>query len=279
MIEFLQALPHSPTLQRALVAGLLASMACGVVGTYVVVRRITYIAGGITHCVLGGIGAAVYLNKVHGWTWLEPIHGATFAALLAAGIIGVVSLRLKQREDTIISALWTMGMATGILFVTLTPGYAQDLMGYLFGDIAMASLSNLYLLAGLDLIVLVLALLFYKQFLAVCYDEQFARVRGVNVEGFYLLLLAMTALTVVLVTTIVGVLLVIALLTLPVAVGGYFARRLWHVMALAVGLSSLFTVLGLGMSYGPQWPTGASIVLLAGGVYLILTAAKLLLGK
>ncbi len=279
MIEYLTDLGHSTTVQRALVAGLLASTACGVVGTYVVVRRITYIAGGITHCVLGGIGAAIYLNKVHGWTFLEPIHGATFAALLAAAIIGFVSLRLKQREDTIISALWAMGMALGILFIELTPGYSAGLMGYLFGDIALVSLSNLYLLAGLNVLVIALALLFYKQFLAVCYDEQFARARGVHVEGFYLLLLGMTALTVVLVTTVVGILLVIALLALPVAIGSYFAGRLWQVMGLAAALSCLFTVLGQGMAYRPGWPTGATIVLLAGGTFLILTLARSLIRK
>jgi zinc transport system permease protein len=274
MIEYLTELPTSGTLLRALAAGLLASMACGVVGTYVVVRRITYIAGGITHCVLGGIGAAIYLRKVHGWDFLEPIHGATVAALLAAAVIGLVSLRLKQREDTIISALWAMGMATGILFIELTPGYAADLMGYLFGDIALVSLSSLYLLVGLNVLVVGLALLFYKQFLAVCYDEQFARARGVNVEAFYMLLLGLTALTVVLVTTVVGILLVIALLTIPVAVASFFGRRLWHVMLLAAGLSCFFTILGQAMAYRPGWPTGATIVLLAGGAYLILTAAN-----
>ena len=115
MSEFLDALWSLPVLQRAVLTGLLASVACGVVGSYVVVRRITYLAGGIAHCVLGGLGAAVYLRKVHGWEWMDPLYGAVASALLAAVIMGVVSLRFRQREDTVISALWAIGMAAGVL--------------------------------------------------------------------------------------------------------------------------------------------------------------------
>ena len=139
MSEFLEALRTTPLIQRALLTGLLASIACGVVGTYVVVRRITYVAGGIAHCILGGLGAAVYLRKVHAWAWLDPLYGAVAAALLAAVVIGIVTLRLKQREDTIISALWAIGMAAGVLFIWATPGYKEHLMSYLFGNIAIVS--------------------------------------------------------------------------------------------------------------------------------------------
>ena len=276
MMEYLEALAMSPLMQSALLAGLLASLACGVVGTYVVVRRITYIAGGIAHCVLGGLGGALYLNKVQGWTWLQPIHGAIAAALAAAGAIAWVTLRLRQREDTVISALWAGGMSAGVIFLYMTPGYAQDLLAYLFGDITIVSSGRLWLLVALDGVVLVLAALFYKQFLAVCCDEEFARVRGVRTEGYYLLLLGLTAVTVVLLATVVGILLVIALLTLPVAVASLAARRLWHMMLLAAVLSALLTASGMAISYAPGWPAGPVIVLLAVGVYVVaLVAASL----
>ncbi|MFW5839984.1 MAG: metal ABC transporter permease, partial [Planctomycetota bacterium] len=126
MTEYFQQLARSGLMQQTLLAGLLASVACGVVGSYVVVRRITYIAGGIAHCVLGGIGGAIYLRSVMGWSWLSPLHGALVAALAAAGIIGLVSLRLQQREDTVISAMWALGMSTGLIFLTRTPEYTQD---------------------------------------------------------------------------------------------------------------------------------------------------------
>jgi zinc transport system permease protein len=267
--EFLDAAAHYAFVQYALLAGVLASVACGIVGTYVVVRRITYLAGGISHCVLGGLGAALYFQRVHGWHWLTPLVGAIIAALAAAMIIGLVSLRAKQREDTVIGALWAVGMAVGVLFIAKTPGYSQDLMSYLFGNILMVSPGDLWLMAALDALVVVLGLVFYNQFLAVCFDEEFARVRGMRVEFYYLLLLGLTALTVVLLVTVVGIILVIALLTLPVAVAGHFARRLWQMMALATVFSILFTTAGLAISYKPDLPAGATIIVLAGAVYLV----------
>lgn len=276
MSEFLDALRTQSFMQFALLAGLLASVACGVVGTYVVVRRITYIAGGISHCVLGGIGAAVFLQRVHGWH-ITPLVGAVVAAMGAALIIGFVSIRAKQREDTVIGALWAIGMAAGVLFIARTPGYTQDLMSYLFGNILMVTREDLWLIAGLDAVVLAVALLFYKPLLAVCFDEEFARVRGLNVEFYYLVLLCLTALTVVLLITVVGIVLVIALLTLPVAVAGHFARRLWQMMALATVLSMIFTTAGLAVSYGPDLPAGATIIIIAGAAYLLTAVGHRLL--
>ena len=269
MSEFLDAVVHYPFVQYALLAGVLASIACGIVGTYVVVRRITYIAGGISHCVLGGIGAALYCQKALGWEAFHPLYGAVAAALIAAAIIGLVSLRAKQREDTVIGALWAIGMATGVLFIAKTPGYSQDLMSYLFGNILMVAQADLWLIAALDLFVVAVGILFYNQFLAVCFDEEFARVRGIRVEFYYLLLLGLTALTVVLLVSVVGIVLVIALLTLPVAVAGFFSRRLWHMMILSAVFTILFTTAGLAISYKPDLPAGATIIVLAGAVYLV----------
>ena len=280
MSEFIEALldPANTFLRCALLTGALASVACGVVGSFVVVRRITYIAGGIAHCVFGGLGAAYYLDRVHGfqiylpfrgWLPLHPLHGAIVAALIAALIIGWVSLRAHQREDTVISALWAIGMATGVLFIHITPGYGQDLMSYLFGSILLVSPREIWLIAVLDVIIVGATLLFYKQFLAVCFDEEFARLRGVNVEFYYLLLLCLTALAVVLLIGVVGIVMVIALFTLPVAVAGHFTRTLWHMMILAALLSMVLTSSGLALSYPLGLHAGATTVILAGMTYLI----------
>lgn len=256
-------------LQYALAAGLLASLACGVVGPYVAARRISYLAGAMAHSVLGGLGAARYMQVVHGWDWLTPLMGAYASGLLAALVMGLTSLKAKEREDTAIGAIWAIGMAAGVLFMAATPGYGADLMGYLFGNILMVTPRDLWLMAGLDLAALAVGLGFYNQLLAVCFDEEFARLRGLNVEAYYLLLLGLTAVTVVLLSTVVGIIMVIALLTLPAAVAGRLADRLWAIMAWAVLLCLLFTSGGLALSYGPDLPAGAMIILLAGAVYLL----------
>ena len=273
MVEFLQALwaPENAFLRLALLAAVLASVACGVVGSYVVSRRITYIAGGVAHSVLGGMGLAKYLNVVHGWDWLQPLHGAVAAALAAAMIIGLVSMRARQREDTVISAVWAIGMALGILFIGATPGYREELVSYLFGNILMVTARDVWLIAALDLVVLGIVCAFYRQLVAVCFDEEFARLRGINVEAYYLLLLCLTALTVVSLVTVVGIVMVIALLALPAATAGNFSKTLWQMMALATLFSILFTTFGLALSYGPDLPAGATIVTLAGGVYLLVS--------
>ena len=270
MGEFISALfdPQIPFFRYAFLSGIAASVAFGIVGTYVVTRRITYIAGAISHCVLGGIGASLYFRAVMKWDWLNPMYGAVFAALLAALIIGFVSLRAKQREDTVIGALWSVGMAAGILFIAKTPGYV-DPMSYLFGNILLVSKQDLALVLGLDALVLVLALLFYNKFLAVCFDEKFARLRGINVEFYYLLLLCLTALTVVLLVTVVGIVMVIALLTLPAAVAGQFSSRLWKMMLLSICFSMFFTSAGIALSYESNLPSGPVIIVIAGLSYLL----------
>lgn len=269
MGDFFADLANYRFLQYALLASVLVSVASGVVGAYVVVRRITYIAGSIAHCVLGGLGAAKYLQIVHGWQWFSPMYGAAATAVLAAIIIGLVTIKAKQREDTVIGALWAIGMAAGVLFIARTPGYQEDVMSYLFGDILLVERHDLWLIAGLDAAVVLLGILFYNKFLAVCFDEEFARLRGVRVEFYYLLLLCLTALTVVLMMKVVGIVMVIALLTLPAAVAGYFARTLWQMMILGILLSMAFTTSGLVLSYRPNLPAGATIIVLAGLAYLL----------
>jgi zinc transport system permease protein len=277
MVDFLNAVFEFGFLRNAVAAGLLAAVACGVVGSFVVARRISYVAGGIAHSVLGGMGAAGYFAAVHRWDWITPLHGAVVAALLAALLIGWVSLRARQREDTIIGAVWAVGMAVGILFISQTPGYNQELMSYLFGNILMVSEGDLLVMLGLDVLIVAVALVFYHRFLAVCFDAEFARVRGIRVERYYLLLLCLSALTVVVLVTVVGVVLVIALLTLPVAVAGSVFRSFRAIMLGAVLYCAVFTVTGLGLSYHTDFPAGASIVLLAGLAYILAMSGRWLI--
>ena len=154
MIDFLHTLlnPDLPFLRNALIAGLLASIAFGMVGTYVVTRRITYIAGAIAHCILGGIGIALYIKYKVGLEWVNPMGGALCAAIFAALLLGLVSQYAHEREDTLIGALWTVGMAVGLLFIAQTPGYV-DPMSYIFGNILLIGTQDLWLIAGLDILI------------------------------------------------------------------------------------------------------------------------------
>jgi len=274
MIEFFQALGRYNFIQYAFITGLLASIVCGVIGSIVVTRRITYVAGAMAHFVLGGMGLARYLQVTQGWDWLEPIHGAIVSAIAAAIIIGSVRLRRREREDTIIGALWAIGMAVGIIFISRTPGYNQDLMSYLFGNILMVSASDITLLIILDIVTLGITAAFYSKLVAVCFDEEHARLRGINVELYYILLLILAALTVVVLISVVGIVMVIALLTLPAAIAGQFSRTLGSMMIGATILSMLFTTGGLALSYQPNLPAGATIILLSGLVYILTTAFK-----
>ena len=267
MTGFTQALLTDGFLQNALLAALLASFGCGVIGTYVVVKRIGYMAGGIAHAVLGGMGVAYFLGR-------DPLLGAMVAAILAALVIGWVSLRWKQHEDNIIGALWAVGMAVGILFIARTPGYNVDLMSYLFGNILMVSRTALVVMTILDAIVTGLVVLFYKEFLAVCFDEEFARIRGVNASAFYLLLLCMVAVTVVSLIQVVGLILVIALFTLPAATARQFVGSVAGMMIGACVLGAIFSVAGLAVSFNTNLPSGATIILLAGFTYFVSLAAK-----
>jgi len=270
MIEFFDALrnPDIPFFRYALVVGLLASVSLGIVGSYVVTRRITYIAAAISHCVLGGIGVAFYLNVVSGWTWCNPMYGALAAALLSAVVIGLVSLYARQREDTVISAVWALGMAIGLVFFYKAKFYSGA-MAYLFGDILLVSSRDVWTVLVMDAVVVALGLGFYPKLLALCFDEEFAELRGVRTKLLYMMLLCLTAVTVVLLVRVVGIVLVIALLTLPAAIAGHFARQLWQMMAVAVFCCMALVTTGIAVSYPLDLPSGPVIILIAGAAYLL----------
>jgi len=247
-------------IRNAVFTALIASVACGIIGVYVVVNRIVFLSDGISHAAFGGIGLGYFLG-------LNPIYAAiTFAVAVAVGV-GATSKKLGAREDTVIGVIWALGMAVGIIFVKLTPGYVPDLFSYLFGNILTVPRSDLIVMLVLDLILVLTVALLFKELLAISFDREFAQTLRLPVNLIYYILLTLVALTVVMLIRVVGVILVMALLTIPAAVSEIFTKRLVHMMFGAAALSLLFTLLGLWLSYLTNLPSGATIVLLASAVY------------
>jgi len=243
-------------MNNALMAGLLISVACGIVGTLIVVNRMVFISGGIAHAAYGGIGLALY-------TGIPPLAGAALFSVTSALVMGILSLRHRHRVDTIIGAVWAGGMAVGVILVDLTPGYGADLISYLFGSIMTVPTLDLWIMFALDVVVIVGAGLFHRWLLAMSYDEEFAASRGIPVTALYFLLLIVASLTVVMTIRAVGLILVIALLTIPPFIAERWTSSLTAMMAVAALLSAGFCVVGLELSYTFNLTSGASIILVA----------------
>lgn len=268
-MSFFAALATNPLLQAALIVGLLVSIVGGIVGSYVVVKRIVFISGGISHSILGGIGFFLWLERAQGVTWVSPLYGALIVAILSALIIGWFHLHYRQREDSVIAALWSIGMAAGVVFISQTPGFNVELTNYLIGNILWVSHSDLILLGILDIFVLVTTLCLHKKFLVICFDEEQAHLQGLPVNTLYMLLLVLTAITVVLLMQVVGIILVMTMLTIPAAMANLFTARLSFMMVLAVVISVLFSMGGTFAAFHFDWPVGATIALLAGLSYAV----------
>ena len=256
----------------------LASVSFGILGTLVVVRRVSSAAGAISHSVLGGIGIGLFCERALGIPWGGPLPGAILAALVSALGISWVSLRFQQREDTVIGAIWAVGMAIGLLFLSKTPGYA-DPMSYLFGNILLVSDTDLFLTALLGMAVLGVVAPFYREILALCFDESFAKVRNIKTEMLSLCILLLVALATVAMLRLVGLILVIALLTLPAAIACVFPMKLWKAMIFAGVLCLLLSWAGIIASYFLDLPTGSSIAVLAGAAYLVAIGLKARAGR
>jgi zinc transport system permease protein len=255
MIEALQF----DFIRHALIAGLLASVICGIMGTLVVVNRIVFLSGGIAHAAYGGIGLAFYC----GWPYMA---GTVGFSLVAAMGMAAVSLKAKHRADTVIGVIWAIGMAFGIILIDLSPGYNTDLMSYLFGSILTVPRADLAVMAGMALLIALLVTLYYKDLLALSYDEEFARIR---VTALYFALIAMLAVTIVMVIQVVGLILVIALLTIPPFIVERHARSLLGMMTGSSILGALFTVVGLFLSYRFNLTSGAAIIMVSGVAFVL----------
>ena len=244
-------------MRNALAAGLLAGVICGVMGSLVVVNRIVFLSGGIAHTAYGGIGMAFYF----GWPYLAGAIGFSFgAAMIMAG----VSIGAKHRADTIIGVIWAVGMAVGVIFVDLTPGYNTDLMSYLFGGILAVPKSDIGVMLAVALIITALATLYYHDLLALSYDEEFARIRGVPTRAFYFVMVGVLAVTVVLVIRVTGLILVIALLTIPPYIMEKRVKSLAGMMIGSSILGAVFIVSGLWLSWSFNFTSGAAIIMVGG---------------
>lgn len=269
MISFYEALMSNSLLLAAVLASLAASIVSGIIGSYVVVKRIVFISGSISHSVLGGIGLCLWLERAKGVEWISPLYGALGAAILSALIIGWIHLNYRQREDSVIAALWSIGMAVGVLFISQTPGFNVELTNFLIGNILWVTHWDLYILGALDLIVILLVACLHKRFLAICFDEEQARLQGLPVNALYLLLLVLIAVSIVLLIQVVGIILVMTMLTIPAAIANLLTGRLSSMMAIAILLSGGLCLSGMGIAYHLDWPAGATIGLLAGVAYVL----------
>ena len=267
MIEALQF----EFMRNALLAGLLASIVCGMIGTLIVVNRIVFLSGGIAHAAYGGIGIAFFFGWPH-------MVGTIGFSLIIAMIMAVITIKTKHRADTIIGVLWAVGMALGVILLDLTPGYNVDLMSYLFGSILSVPDSDLILMAAICVLVFLIVFYYYHDLLAMSYDEEFAQLRGVPVKFLYFLLIGMTALSIVMIIRVVGLILVIALLTIPPFIAEKFSKSLFQMMGVSTALCAIFSVTGLWLSYAFNLTSGASIIMVAAaGFFMSFIIERLIL--
>lgn len=243
-------------IQNAILAGLLVSFASGIIGSLIVVNRMVFLAGGIAHTSYGGIGLAVYFG-------LPIFLGASVFAVCAAILMAFITLNQRDKIDTFIGLIWAVGMAVGIIFVDLTPGYNVDLMSYLFGSILAVSSDDIEYMSILLAIIVLIVTFFYREILAISYDSEYASLRNINVKFFYTLILILSALTVVIAIKVVGLILVIALLTIPIYIGEKLSNSLGMMMFVSGILSACFTLSGLWFSYQFDVTSGASIILVS----------------
>jgi len=270
VIRFFTDMAVNPLLLTGVLGGILAAVACGMIGPYVITRRIVFLTGAIAHIVVGGVGAVLFLRYwfAPGLTWLEPLHGAVVAAVLAAVLVGLVQQYVKERLDTLIGALWATGMAVGIMLVKYTPGYQTEIFSYLFGNVSVVSAADVRLIAALDGVIIIIVALWHKRIFAVCLDEEYARLQGVNVLLTNIVLLCLVSLAVVALIRVVGLILVIALLSLPAAAAGHLTRRLFPMMAVSTVLCVLLTTVPRAAVYGTRIAPESAIVLAAVVAYL-----------
>jgi zinc transport system permease protein len=256
--------------QHAMLAALLMSVTCGIIGTYIVSRRMVFISGGITHASFGGVGIGYYLG-------FPPLAGAAVVAVISALTTENLTRRKVLRNDSIIAILWSLGMAIGIIFVYLSPGYAPNLMSYLFGSIITVTSTDLWLMLALAFTVVSIFILFYRPILSVAFDEQFARIRGVPVMFINYMLIVLVALTIVMSIRTAGIILVLSVLTIPQNISNLFTNRFSHIMTGSVVIGFFASMLGLILSYYMDIPSGATIIFTLVILYLVARLLKVII--
>lgn len=271
MIGELAGLFSFPFVQRMLIAGLLASVVGGVLGTYVVINRVVVMSGGIAHITFGGIGLAYLLQDKLDWGWMDPMLGAIVFALASGAVFSSDFVQNRVRQDSTVGLLWVMGMAAGMLFMNFvdkTRITVQDPASILFGNILLIEPLHLYVLAGLTVGIIAIVIIFFRDLKILTFDEEFARVSGLNVGRLNLLLFSLIALTVVILIKVVGVILVIAMLTIPPTIANLFCKKLSTTAAASAIIGVVTTFIGISSSLVFDTPPGPMIVLWMGGVFV-----------
>ena len=258
--------------QHALWGSLFASIACGIIGTYIVTRRLVFISGGITHASFGGIGIGLYAG-------ISPLLSAAIFSVLSAFGVEWLSKRSDMREDSAIAVFWTFGMAVGIIFSFLAPGFTPELSSFLFGNILTITATDILMLALLSITLCLFFGLFLKPIVSIAFDREFARSQRMPVTFFEYALMMFIALTIVACLRMVGIVLAISLLTLPQMTANLFTYNFKRIILLSIGIGFLSCVGGLLLSYQLQVPSGASIIFISILIYAIAKIGKLLSPK
>ena len=272
-MDFFVACFLNPLLIYALISGVIASIMGGVVGTFVVVQRITYISGSISHAILGGVGLFLWLERARGWTCLSPIMGAMISGVLSACIISFSKKRCHIREDSLMATIWTFGMASGIVFMAKTPGYSVELTNLLIGNILWVTSEDIIMLGVLAIISLFFIIYSFQKLKLIAFDEQESRLQGINTDRLSLILMIVISITVVALMQVVGVVLVTCMLTLPQMIAGLFCKRLSSMAIFSSIISSVLTIAGLMASFYLDWPSGASIAIISTCAYIATQSA------
>ena len=273
-MSFISAIFHYDFLQNAVLTALLASAVCAVIGSYTVIRRSSYMVGAVSHSLLGGIGLARYCQVMLGIACFTPFLGAVLTSLIVSAIITAASAKSNYREDTLLSAIWTVGTALGLCFIMMMKGYSDDLNAYLFGNILLISRQQLFMMMLLDFAVLLFAWLFHNRFIALFFNIDILLLKGISIFRTNLLLNILTGLTVVLLSQAVGVVLAVALMTLPPATALRLTKRLPVAMLLAALLCLLECTAGIFASYVFDWPASAIIILAAAILHIAVACLK-----
>jgi len=253
--------------QHALLSALLVSIATGIIGSLIVVNRMVFLAGGIAHASYGGIGLALFFSM--------PIFlGTSLFSIFVAVIIAFLTLKHKEYIDTYIGLIWAVGMAIGIVLIDKSGGYKSDLLSYLFGSILAVSKDDLYYMFGVDIVILFSVFFFYRRILAVSYDMEYSGLLGINTKFFYTLILVLSSLSIVISIKVVGLILIIALLTIPTYIAQKLSSSLKIMMILSTVFSMIFSIFGLFLSYYLDITSGASIILVSAFCFILFNIFK-----
>ena len=252
----------------ALALSLLAAVAGGIVGSYIVVKRITMIAGSISHSIFAGMGVCIWLQKVYGLSYCDPFLGALVTGLFAACLKGFIHVRYKEREDAILSGMWSVGMAIGVLFLALTPGAQGDMHDYLFGNLVWVSFADIWIMLAVDALIIIAVALFHRRFLAVCFDEEGARLGGLATKATYIFMLMLITLAIVALIRVVGIILILTLLAIPAMIASIWARSFFGLVIGSIALGMLFCAAGCTVGYSLDLPLAPMIAIISGAAYI-----------